>query len=77
MDTVKQTDKTGYQVNEFEFNCSSREVRILLAARYNTQDDLQGSSMSEPQIWRAIIPESIGETLWNGVCSAYIGEANP
>lgn len=67
---VKHSDKTGYQVISYEFNCSSREMRTLSEARYNTQDDLLDSPMSDPNSWRGVVPDTIGEKLLTGVCSS-------
>ena len=67
---VKHSEKNGYQVISFEFNCSSREIRTVFEARYNTQDDLLGRPMSDPSSWNGVVPDTIGERLLNGVCSS-------
>ena len=67
---LKHSEKTGYQVLSFELRCSSREMRKVSEARYNTQDDLLGSPMSDPDSWRGVVPDSIGEKLLDGVCSS-------
>lgn len=67
---MKRSQKSGYQVISFEFNCASREMRTLSEARYNTQDDLLGSPMSDPDSWSGVVPDTIGERLLNGVCSS-------
>jgi hypothetical protein len=36
---LKRSEKSGYQVISFEFNCASREMRTLSEARYNAQDE--------------------------------------
>jgi len=68
---VKRSEKSGYQLISFEFNCDSREMRTLSEARYNAQDDLLGSPISDPNSWRGVVPDTIGERLLNGVCSSY------
>jgi hypothetical protein len=65
---VKHSEKTGYEVISFEFNCSSQEMRTSSEARYNSKDDLLGSPMSDPDSWRGVVPDTIGERLLNGVC---------
>jgi tetratricopeptide (TPR) repeat protein len=67
---VKRTEKSGYQVISFEFNCDAREMRTLSEARYNAQDSLLGSPISDPGSWRGVVPDTIGERLLNGVCSS-------
>lgn len=54
----------------FEFNCASQEMRTLSEARYNAQDDLLGNPISDPDSWRGVVPDTIGERLLNGACSA-------
>ncbi|RZU28898.1 tetratricopeptide repeat protein [Edaphobacter modestus] len=67
---VKRSEKSGYQVISFEFNCASREMRTLSEARYNAQDDLLGSPILDSDSWRGVVPDTIGERLLNGVCSS-------
>jgi tetratricopeptide (TPR) repeat protein len=67
---VKRSEKRGYQVISFEFNCASREMRTLSEARYNAQDDLLDSPTSDPGSWRGVVPDTVGERLLNGVCSS-------
>ena len=67
---VKHSEKTGYQVISFEFNCSSREMHTVSEANYNTQDDLLGNPIHDPDSWREVVPDTIGERLLNGVCSS-------
>jgi tetratricopeptide (TPR) repeat protein len=67
---VKHTGKNEYQVISFEFNCASREMRTLSEARYSAQNDLLGSPISDPDSWRGVMPDTIGERLLNGVCSS-------
>lgn len=67
---VKRSEKSGYQVISFEFNCASREMRTLSEARYNAQDDLLGSPISDPDSWTEVVPDTIGERLLSGVCSS-------
>jgi hypothetical protein len=56
---MKRSEKSGYQVISFEFNCASREMRTLSEARYNTQDDLLGSPMSDPDSWSGVVPDTM------------------
>jgi tetratricopeptide (TPR) repeat protein len=66
---VKRSERSGYQVISFEFNCASREMRTLSETRYNAADDLVGGPISAPDLWRGVVPDTIGEKLLNGVCS--------
>lgn len=65
---VKHSQKTGYQVISFEFDCSSREMRTISEVRYNPQNDLLGSPLPDPDSWHGVVPDTIGERLLSGVC---------
>lgn len=67
---VKRSEKNGFRVTSFAFNCSSREIRTMSEARYDARDEVLGSPVSDPDTWRGVVPDSIGEKLLNGVCSA-------
>ncbi len=63
-----QKDKT-YTLASYEIDCTGRRLNSTSRATYDQQDHLLNSSEANTG-WQRIIPETIGETLYNGMCSA-------
>jgi len=70
---IKQTrgseESNGpYSVVRFELNCQMGRIRTLSFSNYDESGQVTGSR--EGGAWQAIAPETMGETLSNGVCGA-------
>jgi tetratricopeptide (TPR) repeat protein len=55
-----------YELRQFELNCGARQIRTLSFANYDASGNLVGSR--EGGRWASIIPDTVGETLYNGAC---------
>jgi tetratricopeptide (TPR) repeat protein len=66
---VKQArDETGpYSVQQFELNCGARRTRILSSANYDSAGNFTGGRQGGD--WAAIVPETLGEILYDGACT--------
>ena len=69
---IKQTqgldDSAGpYSVQQFEINCQAHQTRMISRANYDAAGSLIGSRQGDN--WASIVPESIGENLYNGACA--------
>jgi tetratricopeptide (TPR) repeat protein len=64
-----QNDDDGpYELSRFELNCGARQIRTLSIANYDATGGLVGSR--EGGRWASIVPDTVGETLYNGACRA-------
>jgi tetratricopeptide (TPR) repeat protein len=63
---VSDGDMGPYALEEYELNCSARRIRATSIANYDASGELIGHH--EGGTWNSIVPETIGETLYNGVC---------
>ena len=65
---VKQArDEDGpYSVEQFELNCGARRTRVLSSASYDGAGNFTGGRQGGN--WAAIVPETLGETLYDGAC---------
>jgi tetratricopeptide (TPR) repeat protein len=61
-------DDGPHQLLQFELNCRARQIRTLSLANYDASGSLVGSR--EGGRWASIVPDTIGETLYNGACRA-------
>jgi tetratricopeptide (TPR) repeat protein len=60
-------DDTGpYSLRQFELNCSLRQIRTVSIADYDASGQFTGSR--EGGTWESIFPQTLGETIYNGVC---------
>src|SRR5450631_881901 len=66
---VKQArDENGpYSVKQFELNCGARRTRMLSSANYDGGGNFTGGRQGGN--WAAIVPETLGETLYDGACT--------
>jgi len=51
-----------------EFNCVDKKTRVLQSTIYAKDGNILASDTSSELEWRVIIPDSLGETLYNEVC---------
>jgi tetratricopeptide (TPR) repeat protein len=70
---TKQTDKAAdssgaYSLNQYEFNCSTRQLRAVSFARYGGSGNLLAAH--EGGKWESSVPDTLGETLLNDICTA-------
>jgi hypothetical protein len=71
--TKANLSTTGYEnftdsTQQHEFNCGTREYRILLAVDYGTSQKVLSSTESAQATWKSIIPDSLTEKLSKKVC---------
>jgi tetratricopeptide (TPR) repeat protein len=64
---VKMAGAKHSQVMAFGFNCSTRQVSLKSSVAYDSNGAISDSS-DLASGWSDIVPDSIGEQLWNGVC---------
>jgi hypothetical protein len=60
------TQSKGYTENNFQIDCSGRKMKSNSSIGYNPVGH-ETFSTGE-QKWQSIIPETIGETLYGGMC---------
>jgi tetratricopeptide (TPR) repeat protein len=64
---VESSSDTGpYSLQEFELNCTVRQIRAVSVTNYDASGQLMTSH--EGGKWNSVVPESFGETIYNGVC---------
>jgi hypothetical protein len=68
---IKQGPKSGgdespYKILRFELNCRANQIRTLSFANYDAGGQIIGSG--EGGRWGSVVPETIGEMLYNGAC---------
>jgi tetratricopeptide (TPR) repeat protein len=68
---TKQTDGAAdssgpYSLNQYEFNCTTRQLRTVSFARYNATGNPLASRGDGK--WESSIPDTLGETLLDGMC---------
>ncbi|TCK68449.1 tetratricopeptide repeat protein [Acidipila rosea] len=65
--TEGTTDDSGpYSLDQYEFNCTTRQLRTVSFARYSATGNLLASRGDEK--WESSIPDTLGETLLNDMC---------
>ena len=55
-----------YSVQQFELNCAAGQIRAGSFASYDATGKFTGGR--EGGKWTGVIPDTMGETLYNGVC---------
>jgi tetratricopeptide (TPR) repeat protein len=76
---TKQTDRAAdasapYSLNQYEFNCATRQLRTVSFARYSASGTLLTNRGDDK--WENSIPDTLGETLLNDICKANQVTAN-
>jgi hypothetical protein len=61
-------DNGPYSVEQFELNCGARQLRMVSSAEYDAAGNFTGSHQGSE--WTSIVPETLGENLYDGVCRA-------
>lgn len=59
-------DSGPYSLNQYEFNCTTRQLRAVSFASYSASGNLMGSRGDGK--WESSIPDTLGETLLNNMC---------
>jgi hypothetical protein len=70
---IKQAGGTSdtlgpYELQQFELNCGARQIRKLSFANYDEGGNLTRSGQDGRS--QSIIPDTLGETLYNGACQS-------
>jgi tetratricopeptide (TPR) repeat protein len=55
-----------YSVEQYELNCGARQIRTVSFANYDASGNVIGSH--EGGTWESVVPDTRGETLFNGMC---------
>jgi tetratricopeptide (TPR) repeat protein len=71
---IKEAQSSGddagpYSLQQYELNCGTRQIRATSVADYDASGKLTGSH--EGERWASVVPETLGETLYNGVCRSH------
>jgi tetratricopeptide (TPR) repeat protein len=64
---VKTTNNSGnYDEQNYQIDCSGKKIKSLSATSY----DISGNVINTigEQEWQSVVPDSIGEILYNGMC---------
>ncbi len=63
---IINTDDQSYSKSNFELNCSEKKIKSASAINYGIDGAVIGSIPE--QDWSHIVPETIGETIYNAMC---------
>jgi tetratricopeptide (TPR) repeat protein len=64
--TVKKNE--SYMVHSYDIDCNLRRINAAFVAAYNSKNEVVTSSETGSG-WQPIVPDSIGERLYDGMCS--------
>ncbi len=64
---ILNTNTQNYSQQNYQIDCSGRKIKSISGTNYNYAGDVAFTSPT--QDWQTIVPESIGEILYNGMCS--------
>jgi hypothetical protein len=59
-------DGGPYSVEQYELNCGAREIRTVSVANYDASGNVIGSREGGKS--GSVVPDTLGETLFNGMC---------
>lgn len=70
---IKQTSGSNdvaapYSVQQFELNCTARQIHVVSLASYDAAGNFIGSR--EGGKWESVVPDTLGEMLFGGVCKS-------
>jgi len=63
---ILNTNTQGYSQQNYQIDCSGRKLKSASATNYNSLGNVIFTSPA--QDWQSIVPDSIGEMLYNGMC---------
>jgi hypothetical protein len=63
---ILNTSTQNYSQQNYEIDCSGRKIKSVSATNYDAHGNLKYRSAA--QDWQSVVPESIGEVLYNGMC---------
>jgi len=66
---IKTIGKKETQIIAYEMDCKARRMNNTSTVTYDSKGKIVNSSAGSPG-WQRIIPDTIGEKLYNGACSA-------
>jgi uncharacterized protein YgiM (DUF1202 family) len=69
---IKYVDKESNKLSAMnlnEYRCSNKEWRLTASTRYNPDGSILRSWTDPKQQWSPVVPESIGESIMQTVCS--------
>jgi len=55
-----------YFLQQYELNCSARTIHTVSVVNYDSLGNVIGSRESDK--WESVVPDTLGETLLNGIC---------
>jgi tetratricopeptide (TPR) repeat protein len=61
-------DNGPYSIEQIELNCRARQLRMITFTGYDASGNLTGSRRGDN--WTSIVPDTLGENLYDGVCRA-------
>jgi tetratricopeptide (TPR) repeat protein len=68
---LKTVEKNGrYTVRSYEIDCKSKSLRMKSAVQYGANDEAVRSSDDSGE-WQGIVPDTLGEQLYGGMCSEH------
>jgi hypothetical protein len=65
---ARRGDNGPYSVEQFELNCGASQLRMMSSANYDAAGNFIGGGRGGN--WTSIVPETLGENLYDGVCRA-------
>jgi tetratricopeptide (TPR) repeat protein len=63
---IMNTKNNTYSQQEYQLDCSGRKIKSISVTSYNSVGNVMHTSPG--QEWETVVPESMGEVLYNGVC---------
>jgi tetratricopeptide (TPR) repeat protein len=65
---AQEIDSAIYYQQNLKLDCPERKIKSISSTRYNALGN--GTSMCKEQEWQGVIPDTLGEILYNHVCSS-------
>ncbi len=63
---ILNTNTQGYSQQNYQIDCAGRKIKSASATNYNSLGNVVFTTPA--QDWQSIVPDSIGEMLYNGMC---------
>ena len=64
---ISNTNDNSYFRTNFQINCTDRKIKSASSTRYDSTGNVTGTIPE--QDWQSVVPETIGEALYNGMCT--------